>query len=130
MLAIVFSLAIEVSVYTCLHLNNKKFVQSLNVECPPVGTDTYFQPYKSKEIWRCTLVWPGTRDRCLNYLIKYEKWTFSHLLAAGDCERCRWKMTDEELDLSMNLARFGTMANVINEDFIQSLEQMNNDPKS
>ena len=63
-------------------------------------------------------------------MIKYEKWTFSHLLCAGDCLRCRWKMTDEELDLSYQLGRYGTMANVINEDFSKSIEQMNDRPKS
>ena len=75
-------------------------------------------------------MWRGTREECLINMVKYEKWIFSHLLVAGDCERCQWKMTDEEFDLSYKLARFGTMANLINEDFSQSLEEMENKPKS
>ena len=94
------------------------------IECPPIGTDTYFQPSNSNEIWRCTLVWRGTKDDCLNNLVKYEKWVFSHLLQAGNCQRCQWKMTEEEFDLSYLLGRYGTMANLINEEFSQSIEEM------
>ena len=43
-------------------------------------------------------MWRGTRDDCLNNMVKYEKWVFSHLLQAGNCKRCRWKMTEEEFD--------------------------------
>jgi hypothetical protein len=41
--------------YSFLHLNKKTSYQSLNVDCPPIGVTTYFQPHKSKEIRRCTL---------------------------------------------------------------------------
>ena len=39
-------------------------------------------------------------------------------------------MTEEEFDLSYLLGRYGTMANLINEDFSQSIEEMKNRPKS
>ena len=39
-------------------------------------------------------------------------------------------MTGEEFDLSYLLGRYGTMANLINEDFSQSIEEMENRPKS
>ncbi len=120
----------DVNVYTNLHLLDNKNVQNLSIECPPIGTDTYFQPSNSNEIWRCTLVWRGTKDDCLKNLVKYEKWVFSHLLQAGNCKRCQWKMTEEEFDLSNLLGRYGTMANLLNEDFSQSIEEMENRPKS
>ena len=123
-------ISILVNVYTSLHSINNKHVQNLSIECPPIGTDTYFQPSNSNQIWRCTLVWRGTREECLNNMIKYEKWTFSHLLCSGDCRNCRWKMTEEEFDLSYQLGKYGTMANLTNEDFSQSIEQMNDRPKS
>ena len=120
----------ETHIYTNLHLNKPDTVQNLAIECPPIGTGTHFQPPNSNEIWRCTLVWRGTREECLKNMIKYEKWTFSHLLCSGDCRNCRWKMTEEEFDLSYLLGRYGTMANLINEDFSQSIEEMENRPKS
>ena len=69
-------------------------------------------------------MWRGTKDDCLNNLVKYEKWVFSHLLQAGNCKRWQWKMTEEEFDLSYLLGRYGTMANLINEEFSQSIEEM------
>ncbi len=39
-------------------------------------------------------------------------------------------MTEEEFDLSYLLGRYGTMANLINEDFSQSIEEMENRPNS
>ena len=39
-------------------------------------------------------------------------------------------MTGEEFDLSYLLGRYGTMANLINEDFSQSIKEMENRPKS
>ena len=38
-------------------------------------------------------------------------------------------MTEEEFDLSYLLGRYGTIANLINEDFSQSIEEMENRPK-
>ena len=100
--------------YSCfLHLNKKNSYQSLNVDCPPIGETTYFQPYKSKEIWRSTLVWRGTREECLEKLVKYERWTFQHLLQAGDCKNCRWKMTEEEFELSYELALIETVSLIL-----------------
>ncbi len=103
----------------------KATYQSLNVDCPPIGVTTYFQPYRSKEIWRCTLVWRGTREQCMEKLVKYERWTFQHLLQAGDCKNCCWKMTDEDFDLSYELALSGTMANLI-----KRIEAMEKDSES
>ncbi len=67
-------------------------------------------------------MWSGSREEGLNNMIKYEKRAFSHLLCAGDCLRCRWKITEEDMGLSYQLSKYGTIANAINSDFTQNIE--------
>ena len=99
-------------------------VESLN-EWPSIGSHVYFRSCYSWYIWHGRLIWTGTREECLNYLQKYERWIINHRLPLEKDLYCIFKPTKRELDYTDDLIVYGNLSRVIDMDFDRSIQAMN-----